>query len=158
LHTGPDEVRGLSVNINDKALVKIQKAVERIAPTAVVLPLGLDGHIDHLTARQSMIAAAGTMACAFYEDVPFAPMEEPIGEFVVGVAREFSLSLKPVLLGRADDEADAITRRRRAAFCYDSQVDNAEVEVIAQFCKVYGGRERLWANQAWLDLSPSLDA
>ncbi len=159
LHIGADEVRGLSVNVNDKALVKIQKAVERIAPAAVVLPLGLGGHIDHLTARQSLIAAAaGTTAWAFYEDVPAAPLAEPIEEFVAGLAREFSLDLRPVLIGQASDEAAAITRRRRAAFCYDSQVDDAEVEAIAQFCKVYGGRERLWANQAWLDLSPSLEA
>jgi len=159
LHIGPDEVRGLSVNINDKALMKIQKAVERIAPAAVVLPLGLGGDIDHLTARQSLVTtAAGPMACAFYEDVPFAPLAEPIEDFVGGVVREFSLNLKPVLVGLADDEAAAITRRRRAAFCYDSQIDDAEVEAIAQFCKVYGGRERLWANQAWLDLSPGLEA
>jgi len=159
LHIRADEVFGLSVNVNDKALVKIQKAVERIGPAAVVLPLGLSGHIDHLTARQSMLTvAAGTMACAFYEDVPFTPTPEPMEKFVGGLAREFSLDLKPVLVGRADDETAAIARRRRAAFCYDSQVDDAEVEAIAQFCKVYGGRERLWANPAWLALSLTPEA
>jgi len=151
-HIGHDEVRGLSVNVNDKAIVKIQKAVEKTAPAAIVLPLGLGGHIDHLTARQSMAqAAAGAMACAFYEDVPFAPTEATVDEFVGTLARESSWQLTPILVGRAQDETAAITRRRKAAFCYDSQIDNAEVEAIAVLCKAYDGQERLWANQAWLD-------
>ncbi len=151
LHIGAEDVYGLTVNPNDKALVKIQKAVERIAPGAIVLPLALGGHIDHLTARQSLAPAASTqLPCAFYEDVPFAPPAASVEESANSLARELSATLTPCFAGSSGDIAASVARRKRAAFCYDSLVDNAEVEQIARFCEAYEGRERLWANEAWL--------
>ena len=49
------------------------------------------------------------------------------------------------------DAEDAFARKRRVVLCYDSQVDDAEVEQIASFSSHYGGRERLWANKVWVD-------
>jgi hypothetical protein len=151
LHIGAKDVYGLTVNPNDKALLKIQKAVERIAPGAMVLPLGLGGHIDHLTARQSLVSVASTaLPCAFYEDTPLGPLPEPIEGHATTLAHELSLPLTPVFAGSTGDVSSSVARRRRAAFCYDSQVDNAEVEQIAKSCEAYDGQERLWANQGWL--------
>jgi LmbE family N-acetylglucosaminyl deacetylase len=154
LHCPMDEVYGLTVNPNDKALTKIQKAIERVGPGAVVFPLGLGAHIDHLTARQAAIGIAGTaVRCAFYEDMPFALGLEAIDEQVREFAREWNVPLTPVFAGEPVDEATAVARKRRAILCYDSQVDDAEVKQMAESCKVYEGRERLWANAAWVESS-----
>jgi hypothetical protein len=49
-----------------------------------------------------------------------------------------------------DDLEGAMIRKRRIAWCYDSQIDEAVTGQIAEFCRGYGGRERLWVNAAWL--------
>jgi len=154
LHCAPDEVYGLTVNPNDKALVKIQRAIDRVNPGAVVLPLGLGGHIDHVTARQAAVGVASTaLACAFYEDMPFAVGLEDIDEKVRELGREVKIGLAPVFAGGPVDLSVATARKRRAVLCYDSQIDDAGVEKIADFCKVYEGRERLWANVSWAESS-----
>jgi LmbE family N-acetylglucosaminyl deacetylase len=152
LHCSADEAYGLTVNSNDKALTKIQKAIERINPGAVVLPLGLGGHIDHATARQAMVGVASTaLPCAFYEEMPFAIKVEKIEEQVQELGRTLNVRLVPTFTNEPNGIIAAVARRRRAILCYDSQIGDAEVEQIAEFCKVYGGRERLWANAAWAE-------
>ena len=44
---------------------------------------------------------------------------------------------------------DAVAKKRRVAWCYDSQIDEAATTGIAEFCRRYEGRERIWANAAW---------
>ena len=157
LHCSADEVYGLTVNPNDKALTKIQKAIERVNPGAVVLPLGLGGHIDHMTARQAAVGmAATTLPCAFYEDMPFALGLETIDEQVRELGRELKIGLASVFASESADVTAAVARKRRAILCYDSQIDNATVEKIADSCKPYEGRERLWANVAWAESSLAL--
>lgn len=154
LHCPTDEVYGLTVNPNDKALAKIQKAVEKLNPAAVVLPLGLGGHIDHLTARQALVGVIQTpLPCAFYEEMPFAVEVEKIEEQAQEFGRELKTHFVPIFTSVPNDASAAVARKRRAIFCYDSQVGDAEVEKIAEFCKVYEGRERLWANAAWAESS-----
>jgi hypothetical protein len=45
----------------------------------------------------------------------------------------------------------AVARKQRLAICYDSQVEDATTDQIAEFSRNYQGRERLWANAAWRD-------
>ena len=67
-------------------------------------------------------------------------------EEVEGIAGS---GLTPVFAAEAGDLERAVERKRRLALCYDSQIDSEVTEAIAEFCRRYGGRERLWANEAW---------
>ena len=116
----------------------------------VVLPLALDGHVDRLTARA---AGPETMAVAFYEDMPQALGLG--GEALVEGARSVREGLEPVFVGETvADEAlkSAVAFKRRVAWCYDSQIDEEVTAEIANFCRRYEGRERLWGNAAWRNL------
>jgi LmbE family N-acetylglucosaminyl deacetylase len=146
MHCALEELATVAVNPVDKAMAKIQKAME--GADAVVLPLALGGHVDHRTAREAAGAIAeSAVACAFYEDLPYALELDAaaIPQAAGGVGAE----LTPVF-ARQELEVDvAIKRKRRLALCYDSQIEDATAERMAAFCTQYGGRERLWGNAAW---------
>jgi LmbE family N-acetylglucosaminyl deacetylase len=153
LHCGADEVFGRAVDLAEKPAVKIRRALELSRPGAVVLPLALDRHVDRLIAREA--GAYGwpeTLAMGFYEDLPQAA---GFGgdEALEDAAMTVRMDLKPVLVGEAavDERAleAAVAFKRRVAWCYDSQIDEAVTTQIAEFCREYGGRERLWVNAAW---------
>jgi hypothetical protein len=76
-------------------------------------------------------------------------METPIEEQARMVAETLSARLEPVFVSEPDDASAAIAAKRRQALCFVSQLEDAEVERVAGFCAAYGGRERLWANDAW---------
>ena len=123
---------------------------------AWVLPLGLGGHVDHVTARDVALSALGTetIPVAFYEELPEAVgegVDEAIGAAVLSLTLAVQGKLEPVLAGGAGltDVEDAVTKKRRMAWCYDSQIDEAATTGIAEFCRRFEGRERIWANAAW---------
>src|ERR1700731_656508 len=71
LHCGIEEVFAAGGNPADKAMGKIQKALESAG--AVVLPLALGGHVDHRTALEAALRLlTPERPCAFYEDLPYA--------------------------------------------------------------------------------------
>ena len=150
---GVDEVCGLAVNPADGALEKIGRALERRVLAkkmdALLLPLGVGGHVDHLTAR---VAAAslygGELPVAFFEDLPYAAR---VGGIEAGVRElaETAGELAAVFAGEAVAAEGGVARKRRLALCYDSQIDDVTAEMIAGFCAGYGGRERVWGNAAW---------
>ena len=155
LRCGVEEVCGLEVNAADKAMVKIRKAVERVAGDAVLLPLALGDHVDHRTVREAgRLGLADETACAFYEDLPYAT-RPGVADSIAAVARELKGGLEPIFGGEAGDGAVAAERKRRVMLAYDSQVDGEGTRVIAEFSLRYGGRERLWANAAWRRLPGS---
>jgi LmbE family N-acetylglucosaminyl deacetylase len=150
LHCGADEVFGLTVNLEEKSAVKIRKAIERSGAELLVLPLALDGHVDRVTARDAGVAFwQATLPVAFYEDLPqaLALTDEALRDAALAVRGD----LEPAFAGAAAE--DAVARKRRVAWCYDSQIDEATTLQIAEFCDRYEGRERLWANAAWLSTS-----
>jgi LmbE family N-acetylglucosaminyl deacetylase len=150
LHCSAEEVYGLTINPEDKWLLKIRKAIEAQIPNAVLLPLGLGGHMDHLVVRQAGIPFASSDApCGFYEDIASIASTEQIEEQVENLSRELKAVLAPAFAAAPCDVADATARKRRAALHYDSQIDDAEVNRIATLCNLYQGRERIWANSAW---------
>jgi hypothetical protein len=119
----------------------------------VVLPLALDKHADRVLAREA--GAHGwpeTLPMAFYEDLP---QSAGFGgdEALEDAAMTVRMDLLPVVVGEAaaDEQAleAAVATKRRVAWCYDSVLDEAATMQIAEFCRQYGGRERLWANAAW---------
>jgi len=153
-HCSADEVLGRPVSLTDKAFGVIQKGLSRSGGNAFVLPLALGAHVDHVTARDSSVpASAGQQPCALYEDLPYAARpgaEQSIEAAVIDAAALLGAPLHPVFATAEQDPDAATARKRRLAQNYDSQVDEATVEQIAGFCIRYGGRERLWANTAWL--------
>jgi LmbE family N-acetylglucosaminyl deacetylase len=146
LHCGAEDVFGLAVNLAEKSAVKIRKAIERSGAEALVLPLGLDGHVDRVTARDAGAASwQATLPVAFYEGLPQAVAfgDERLKNAALAVRPD----LEPALVGEPAE--DAVARKRRVAWCYDSQIDEATTLQIAEFTQRYDGRERLWANAAW---------
>jgi len=153
LHCAPGDVFRVAVNESDKAFAKIQKALERSRAAAFVFPLGLGGHVDHRIACEAAAACAGASPVAFYEDQPFATQGPAAIEAVVqGIAARMGVELTPVFADEAGDVESAVERKRRMAWCYVSQLDDAQVEQVARDCARYGGRERLWANAKWQEL------
>jgi LmbE family N-acetylglucosaminyl deacetylase len=150
LHCSPDEVCNVLVNPADKAMRKVHAALERSGAGAVVLPLALGGHVDHRTAREASLTLAGSgLPCAFYEDLPYA-LRLGSGEDVERAAREIDRELAPVFASETSGDVEAsVGLKRRMALCYDSQIEDETADRIASFSVHYGGRERLWANEAW---------
>lgn len=143
-----DEVCSVAVNEEDPALAKIGRALNKTSRSTVLLPLGVGGHVDHLTARLAGVRALpeGT-AVAFYEDLPYAArvgMDGAVEERVAEIG-----GLTAGFVSPENDVAEAVARKRRLALFYDSQIDSDVVEQIAEFCVRYGGRERLWGGAAW---------
>jgi LmbE family N-acetylglucosaminyl deacetylase len=146
MHCALDEVASVAVNPADKAMGKIQKALE--AASAIVLPLALGSHVDHRTVQQAALPLlTAALPCAFYEDLP-----EALGlgeEAIAQAAREADPELAPAFASEVGEVDAAIKRKRRLALCYDSQIEDALADRMAGFCAQHLGRERLWANAAW---------
>lgn len=144
-----DELFTLPVNPAEKAVEKIRRAIEQLAPDALVLPLAIGGHLDHRTAQHAALLAPITRL-AFYEDLPDSA-NIGIAETLEATVRALNPDLQPAYATAPGDVAAAIERKRKYALCYDSQIDDATTLTIARFCDRYQGRERLWANQLWRD-------
>ncbi len=149
LRISADEVCGLTVDPADKALLRIRKALTAIKSDALLIPLALGGHVDHVTARDAAMGClpAG-VPCAFYEDLPYAARPgaaERIGDDVTALGAAISDGFASA----PGDVAAAVSSKRRMAECYDSQIDSDVTEQIARFCERYDGRERVWGDAAW---------
>jgi LmbE family N-acetylglucosaminyl deacetylase len=156
LHIGADEVFGRAADASEKVVSKIKRALEMSKAGAWVLPLGLGGHVDHVTARDVALSALATEAIpvAFYEELPEAGAvtgDEAIDAAVVQLTLAVQSTLEPVFAGGdgLGDVEDSVAKKRRVAWCYDSQIDEAATTGIAEFCRRFEGRERIWANAAW---------
>jgi LmbE family N-acetylglucosaminyl deacetylase len=145
LHCGPDEVFGQVAESSDKAALKVRKAIESSKAHALVVPMGLGGHIDRMTARDAAIASQA-LPIAFYEDLPQA-LSLP-EETIEAEAKRWGLS-PGFAAGPAEDIEATVKRKRKIAWCYDSQIDEAVTLQVAEFCVRYQGRERLWMDAAW---------
>jgi hypothetical protein len=155
LHIGADEVFGLETNPAEKATIKIERAVAASGATALVAPLALGRHIDRTTARDATVRGlAAALPIALYEDLPDAARMND--ESIQAVEHEIALGLRmgfgaAFVRGPlpAAEQAASVERKRRLAWCYDSQFDEATTTQVAEFCLRYAGRERLWINSAW---------
>jgi hypothetical protein len=145
LHCSPEEVFGQVGESSDKAALKVRKAIETSKASALVVPRGLGGHIDRMTARDAAIAGA-TIPVAFYEDLPQA-----LGVSEEGIEAEAKRwGLSPGFAAEAAEDVEAaVKRKRKIAWCYDSQIDEDVTLQIAEFCRRYQGRERLWMDATW---------
>lgn len=157
LHCGTDKVFGRPADVSQKVVLKIRRAVEMSKAGAVVLPLGFDGHVDRVSARDAAMAAVTPgMPLAFYEELPYAAraegngdLESALGQLRVTLQTELQPGFARGLDGAEDSIEGAVLRKRRFALCYDSQIDESVTTEIAEFSRRYCGRERLWCNAAW---------
>jgi LmbE family N-acetylglucosaminyl deacetylase len=155
LHCGAGEVFGRASDASEKVVGKIRRALEMSKPGALVLPLGLSGHVDYVTARDVALSAQPTLELpvAFYEELPYAAgdgAEAAMETAVVQLTLSVQSKLQPVFATQVREMDEAVARRRRMAWCYDSQIDESATAQIAEFCRRYEGRERLWGNAAWM--------
>ncbi len=148
LRCSADEVCTLKVNPTEKGVIKIRKALEGSRPDALILPLAVGNHIDHLSARTAGVLEGVGLPCAFYEDLPYATRPGGLEQIEESI-KSLGMKLEPILLGEAVDEESAVQLKRKAALFYDSQIDSDVAEQIAGFSLRYGGCEQLWANADW---------
>lgn len=146
-----DQVCSTPAAQGDGAGVQIQRGLESISPDAIILPLGIGKHVDHLTARNGGIAfLQSSMPCAFYEDLPYAARTGE-AQNLEASAINLKRGLIPVFATSVTNAIDAEARKYRATRFYASQINEGVMQDIANFCQRYGGRERLWANAAWCE-------
>jgi LmbE family N-acetylglucosaminyl deacetylase len=154
LRCDPASVWTLPVDPNDASIPKIRKAITNLAEGkaafgALVLPLGLAGHIDHRVVREAALPLYPQLPRAFYEELPYAARPEAIdGLADPALSSQLGEPLTPVYVhGTA---ANPAAFKRRVAGIYASQISDDEVATIASFGQRYHDAERLWANPAWV--------
>jgi LmbE family N-acetylglucosaminyl deacetylase len=151
LHCSPEEVQQREPDLTEKVSLKIKRSLEMSKADAIVLPLGVGKHVDHLTTQMASLPTdAQAFALAFYEDLPYAAQApESIEASVQATSLAAAVPLEAVFAGEPTDVEAAVKRKHKLGLCYDSQMDDAGVDQIAEFCRQYEGRERLWANREW---------
>jgi LmbE family N-acetylglucosaminyl deacetylase len=159
LRCGTDEVYAIATSVEDTAIPKIQRALTRLesdgALDALLIPLALGGHVDHRVVRNAALSFAMGRPTAFYEDLADDPdaSEDDIQKLLEDLQSVVSGSgpLAPVFTPAiSDDSIVSISSKRRIVAVYGSQIDDAAADAISGFAGRYGGRERIWADSAWL--------
>ena len=157
LACGADEVLSMPIRPGDRAVARIAGAVAKLARTAsaaelaLVLPLAIGGHIDHMVTRQAGLdmLAGSPLPIAFFEDLPYAARPGAM-EGIGAEAESTGFAPKPSFASEPQTDGTAAAgRKRRMAEAYDSQIDSEVAGQIADFSRGYQGRERLWCNRAW---------
>jgi LmbE family N-acetylglucosaminyl deacetylase len=149
-----EELSDTPVNPADHAIEKIRKALtkqsEAGAMETLILPAALGNHVDHLTVREAAMPHVTVLPSAFYEDLPYAATH-PSAATDLDALRDDAANLKEPLSPVVYQIQSAIEYKRRLALGYASQIDDEAGTLISNFAARYGGGERLWANQSWLD-------
>lgn len=155
LRCGVDQVCNLTPVRTDGSCETIRTATEKALSqtgSALVVPLAVGGHVDHRTVHDSLLPLAHqnpNSPLAFYEDLPYAARAEAEDE-VKRIVERVGAELCPTFASPRSGVESAALWKRRLASCYDSQIDDQTAEQIGDFCRRYGGRERMWGNKAWL--------
>lgn len=155
LHCSREDAFGRPADVSEKVVTKIRRAVEQSKGGALVLPLGLSGHVDYVSARNAAMHAQTVMLpLAFYAEFPFAARMEgdrALNDAAGQLPAELQAELQSVdadLLAQASVD-EAVQRKRRIALCYDSQMNDAVTTEIAESIRRSNGVERILANAAW---------
>jgi LmbE family N-acetylglucosaminyl deacetylase len=153
-----EELSDIPVNSADPSIDKIRKALtkqsEAGAMEALVLPSAVGNHIDHLTVREAAIHLTTVLPSAFYEDLPYAATC-PSAATDLDRLRDAAATLKEPLSPVIYQIESAVEFKRRLVLGYASQIDDETGTLITDFATRYGGGERLWTNQPWVDVLAS---
>ncbi|MBV9267516.1 MAG: PIG-L family deacetylase [Acidobacteriaceae bacterium] len=138
--------------VSDPFRVSMQQAdVERSAAiinrlrqrTAVfIAPLGLGGHVDHLTIHRAAVLAVPSSLLAFYEDLPYATWTAE--EAIVERLRAAECTVKSRMLPRVLRIPHHIRLKQRLAAGYETQIGRNEARAIANYGSKYKSGERIW--------------
>lgn len=154
-----DEICTTPLDPEDRTQHSLQGALAQDPDAAIVAPLALGGHVDHRLARQAVVAKITGRPLAFYEDLPYAAWPEVtdrLKQHVHELEVKLGTTLQSHTVARQISDEAAVTEKRLAALCYDSQIENGTAELIAGFSRRYGGCERLWVTPAWAEIKPAL--
>ena len=156
LHLHAEKVFDRPADVSEKVVSKIRRAMEMSKAGAVVLPLGLGGHVDAVSARDAAMPVDASVPLSFYEELPFAAKaegeaawERAMEQLPVSVRAELQAALVGRVRGMEAEVEEAVARMRRVAWCYDSQMDERVTGEVAEYCRRFEGQERVWANAAW---------
>ena len=163
-----EAVNTTPVNPADPSIEKIRKALTRQSVAgnleALVLPLALGNHVDHLTVREAALpltTGSNAIPSAFYEDLPYAAAYPSVTDLdhILEVTTTLGEPLVPTQssFNTPETAAEATARKRHLALGYASQIDEEAADAIANFATRYNGAERLWLNQQWLSTFTSTD-
>ncbi len=154
LHVGADEVFGRTADASEKVTAKIRRTLEMSKAGAWVLPLGLGGHVDHVTARDVALSgmAGEGFPVAFYEELPESLGGEGVEAAMVSLTLAVQSKLEAAFAVGVGDVNETVMKKRRVAWCYDSQIDEGATLAVAEACRRFEGRERMWGNAAWRGL------
>ena len=154
-----DEVCDTAVNPEDPAIEKIRKALARQseagAMEALVLPLALGEHVDHLTVRAAALPLTKGLPSAFYEDLPYAATHPSVATDLQVLREDVATRLDEPLTPVLCQAEVGVERKRRLIVGYASQIDEGVASLISDFAIRYQDGERLWANQGWVDIAAS---
>jgi hypothetical protein len=154
LRCPPEDLYDTPVNPQDPAIEKIRKALTRLSEAdsmdALVLPLALGDHVDHLTVRDAALPLTTTLPSAFYEDLPYATTHPSAATDLQALREETTTHLHEPLSPVINHHPDAVNLKRRLVLAYPSQIDEDAANLITDFATRYNGGERLWANEKWL--------
>lgn len=98
------------------------------SPSLVVAPLGLGGHIDHLTVREAARRSLPEHLLAFYEDLPYAAWAS-LDEVEAQIGAVNQASLQRVTLHGSSTRFE----KRRWVACYRSQLKREDALLIARY-------------------------
>ena len=120
-----------------------------IRKSLVLAPLGLGNHLDHLTVKAAALIAAKNNRLGFYEDAPYVRWVR--SDEIYQRVSETGIDLAPRFV--------SATRSSRFKKCivasYQTQIDRAEAQKIAQFSVGHRPGERIWSprhSKLWLEL------
>ena len=141
------------VNPDDPAIEKIRKAITRQseagAMDALVVPLALGEHVDHLTVRAAALPLTPTLPSAFYEDLPYAATHPSATTDLSALREEVTTRLNEPLTPTLCQHPSAAELKHRLLTLYASQLNDEAATRITDFGRRYQGGERLWANEQW---------
>ena len=147
---------------NDPAIEKIRKALTRQseagAMEALVVPLALGEHVDHLAVRIAALPLTPTLPTAFYEDLPYAATHPSAATDLYGLREELTTQLNEPLTPVFCQTPSAADLKRRLLNLYASQLDDDAATQIIDFGLRYQGGERLWANHKWMEVPTLMDS
>jgi hypothetical protein len=151
-----DQLCKTPVNLEDPSIAKIRKALTRQSEAgnleALVVPLALGHHVDHLTVREAALpltTGPNALPTAFYEDLPDVATDP---DQILKAIATLDEPLTPTeqSINTPEAAAEAIFRKRHLTLGYASQIDEEAADIIANFATRYNGAERLWVNHQWL--------
>jgi LmbE family N-acetylglucosaminyl deacetylase len=110
-----------------------------------LVPMAFGNHIDHRITRAAAEHILPRIQLAYYEDLPYSLSCADDSLFLEAIGDE---TVHPVVIG---PHPTWMHHKLQAVLCYPSQIDPAGAVALLQRAKAYGGGERIWASDGFLD-------